>query len=31
MSPELVRKVMIDNPHATYGRLKQAAPKETTP
>jgi predicted TIM-barrel fold metal-dependent hydrolase len=25
MSPELVRKVMIDNPYATYGRLKQLA------
>jgi predicted TIM-barrel fold metal-dependent hydrolase len=31
MSSELVRKVMIDNPYATYARLKQAAPKETTP
>jgi hypothetical protein len=26
-----VRKIMIDNPHATYGRLKHAAAKETTP
>jgi len=26
-----VRKVMIDNPHATYGRLKQSALEETTP
>jgi hypothetical protein len=25
MSPELVRKIMIDNPYATYGRLKQLA------
>ena len=31
MSPDLVRKVMIDNPHATYGRLTQSALKETTP
>ena len=29
MSPALVRKVMIDNPYATYGRLKQAAIRET--
>ena len=28
LSPDLVRKIMIDNPHATYGRLKV---KETTP
>jgi len=25
MSPELVRKIMIDNPHATYSRLKSTA------
>jgi uncharacterized protein len=25
MSPELVRKIMIDNPYATYGRLKEKA------
>src|SRR6201991_4812363 len=31
MSPELVRKIMIDNPHATYTRLKQSALQETTP
>jgi predicted TIM-barrel fold metal-dependent hydrolase len=31
MSPELVRKIMIDNPYATYGRLKQTVIKETTP
>jgi uncharacterized protein len=24
MSSDLVRKIMIDNPHATYGRLKQS-------
>jgi uncharacterized protein len=30
MSSDLVRKIMIDNPHATYGRLKQPAIKETT-
>jgi len=30
ISPDLVRKIMIDNPLATYGRLKQCA-KETTP
>jgi predicted TIM-barrel fold metal-dependent hydrolase len=23
LSDDLVRKIMIDNPHATYGRLKQ--------
>ena len=28
LSAELVRKIMIDNPLATYGRLKM---KETTP
>jgi len=26
-----VRKIMIDNPHATYTRLKQPALTETTP
>jgi uncharacterized protein len=31
MSPELVKKIMIDNPFATYGRLKQTVIKETTP
>jgi uncharacterized protein len=31
ISPDLVRKIMIDNPHATYPRLKQSAIKETTP
>ena len=31
MSADLVRKIMIDNPLATYGRLKQSAIKETTP
>jgi predicted TIM-barrel fold metal-dependent hydrolase len=31
MSPELVRKIMIDNPHATYTRLKSAATQEMTP
>jgi ATP-dependent exoDNAse (exonuclease V) alpha subunit len=30
-SPDLVRKIMVDNPHATYPRLKQPAAKETTP
>jgi len=29
LSPDLVRKIMIDNPLATYGRLQLA--KETTP
>jgi predicted TIM-barrel fold metal-dependent hydrolase len=24
LSPDLVRKIMIDNPLATYGRLKEA-------
>ncbi|MEY9243058.1 putative TIM-barrel fold metal-dependent hydrolase [Bradyrhizobium elkanii] len=28
LSQDLVRKIMIDNPHATYGRLKV---KEMTP
>ena len=31
MSSDLVRKIMIDNPHATYPRLKQPVAKETTP
>jgi predicted TIM-barrel fold metal-dependent hydrolase len=31
MSPELVRKIMIDNPHATYTRLRSAATQEMTP
>jgi len=31
LSPDLVRKIMVDNPHATYSRLKQSALKETTP
>jgi predicted TIM-barrel fold metal-dependent hydrolase len=31
MSPELVRKIMIDNPHATYTRLNSAATQEMTP
>ena len=26
ISTDLVRKIMIDNPHATYGRLRQSAP-----
>jgi hypothetical protein len=30
MSPDLVRKIMIDNPHATYGRLKDTVQQETT-
>jgi uncharacterized protein len=29
LSADLVRKIMIDNPLATYGRLKMV--KETTP
>jgi hypothetical protein len=29
LSPDLVRKIMIDNPFATYGRLQVV--KETTP
>ena len=28
LPPDLVRKIMIDNPHATYGRLKDAGSKE---
>jgi hypothetical protein len=31
MSSDLVRKIMIDNPYATYTRLKQSVLKETTP
>ena len=31
MSSDLVRKIMIDNPFATYGRLKQSAIEEMTP
>jgi len=31
LSPDLVRKIMIDNPHATYSRLKPSALEETTP
>jgi predicted TIM-barrel fold metal-dependent hydrolase len=31
MSPDLVRKIMIDNPHATYSRLNSAATQEMTP
>ena len=31
ISSDLVRKIMIDNPFATYGRLKESAIKETTP
>ena len=30
LSSDLVRKIMIDNPLATYGRLQQVA-RETTP
>ena len=30
LSADLVRKIMIDNPMATYGRLGQSAIKETT-
>jgi hypothetical protein len=30
LSSDLVRKIMIDNPYATYGRLKEV-PRETTP
>jgi len=28
---DLVRKIMVDNPLATYGRLQQSALKETVP
>jgi uncharacterized protein len=31
LSPDLVRKIMIDNPLATYGRLNHLAAKEMTP
>jgi predicted TIM-barrel fold metal-dependent hydrolase len=31
MSSDLVRKIMIDNPHATYGRLKRQVNQETMP
>jgi hypothetical protein len=31
MSADLVRKIMIDNPHATYSRLSLPAVKETMP
>jgi uncharacterized protein len=31
MSSDLVRKIMVDNPLATYTRLSQPALKETTP
>jgi len=31
LSSDLVHKIMIDNPMATYGRLKQTALKEATP
>ena len=31
LSDDLVRKIMIDNPFATYGRLKQPTARETTP
>jgi hypothetical protein len=31
ISQDLVRKIMIDNPLATYGRLAQPAIKETAP
>jgi hypothetical protein len=31
LSPDLVRKIMVDNPHATYARLKDSVAKETTP
>ena len=31
LSPDLVRKIMIDNPHATYPRLKELPPKEARP
>ena len=30
LSPGLVRKIMVDNPMATYGRLSQSATKEMT-
>ena len=28
LTPDLVRKIMIDNPHATYPRLSQRPPEE---
>jgi predicted TIM-barrel fold metal-dependent hydrolase len=31
LSSDLVRKIMIDNPLATYGRLKHEAATEMTP
>src|SRR5262252_8938727 len=31
LSADLVRRIMIDNPFATYGRLKQPVLEETTP
>jgi predicted TIM-barrel fold metal-dependent hydrolase len=31
LSPDLVRKIMIDNPHATYPRLKELPPEEARP
>jgi len=31
LSSDLTRKIMIDNPFATYGRLKQPTARETTP
>jgi predicted TIM-barrel fold metal-dependent hydrolase len=31
LSSDLVRKIMIDNPLATYGRLRQEAAREITP
>jgi uncharacterized protein len=31
MSADLVRKIMVENPHATYGRLKQQVNQETIP
>jgi hypothetical protein len=31
LSSDLVRKIMIDNPYATYARLKDSVAKETTP
>jgi predicted TIM-barrel fold metal-dependent hydrolase len=31
LSADLVRKIMIDNPFATYQRLTQEVARETTP
>jgi hypothetical protein len=31
ISPALVNKIMIDNPLATYSRLKESAIRETAP